>query len=190
MEATEAHGEHRAPEGRELTTLSVTATTHCLTGCAIGETMGMAIGTGAGLSNPVTVAISVALAFLFGYSLTSWPLLRADLALGSVIPIALAADTVSIAVMETVDNLIMLAVPGAMEAGPGTLLFWGSLSVALAIAGVIALPVNRWLIARGKGHTAMHRTGIHGGPPMPVVAAITVLAAIFGTIVLLFEALG
>lgn len=190
MEAAEAHAEHGAPEGRELTILSASATTHCLTGCAIGETMGMAIGTGVGLSDPVTVAISVALAFLFGYSLTSWPLLRAGLAFSAVVPIALAADTVSIATMEIVDNVIMVLVPGAMEAGPGTLLFWGSLSLALAIAGAIALPVNRWLIARGKGHSAVHRTGIHGGPPMPVIATIAVAAAIFGVIVLLLEALG
>lgn len=132
--------------------------------------------------------LSVALAFLFGYSLTSLPLLRARLALAAVIPIALASDTLSIAVMEIVDNAIMLVVPGAMNVGLGTLLFWGSLSFALVVAGAVALPVNRWLIARGRGHAAVHRTGIHGGPPTRVIAAIAVIAAIFGTTVLIAEA--
>ena len=107
----------------------------------------------------------MALAFLFGYTLTSLPLLRAGLALSAVVPIALATDTFSIAVMEIVDNGIMLAIPGAMHAGVGDILFWGSLSVALVIAGVIAFPVNRWLITKGRGHAVLHETGIHGGPP-------------------------
>jgi Domain of unknown function (DUF4396) len=135
-------------------------------------------------------ALDVALAFLFGYTLTSLPLLRAGLALGAVIPIALASDTLSIAVMEVVDNAIMLAVPGAMEAGLTNVLFWGSLSVALAIAGAFAFPVNRWLLARGKGHAAVHETGIHGGPDPRVVGAIAAVAAIFGSIVLIAEAAG
>jgi Domain of unknown function (DUF4396) len=176
--------------GRALDALALSATLHCLTGCAIGETLGMVIGTAAGFSEWGTVALAVALAFLFGYTLTSLPLLRAGLALGTVIPIALAADTLSIAVMEVVDNAIMLAIPGAMEAGLGNELFWGSLSVALVIAGVVAYPLNRWLIARGKGHAAVHATGIHGGPSPRVVGAIAVVAFVFGVTVLAAELLG
>jgi hypothetical protein len=193
VEATAHHHEHEhhhemPTEGSALTAVAFSATLHCLTGCAIGEIAGMIIGTALGFSEWGTVALAVALAFLFGYTLTSLPLLRAGLTLGAIIPIAFASDTLSIAVMEIVDNAIMLAVPGAMEAGVGSLLFWGSLSVALVIAGAIALPVNRWLIARGKGHTAVHETGIHGGPPTRVVAAIAAVAAVFGTTVLLAEA--
>jgi hypothetical protein len=191
MEAgAHTHDHHALPtEGGALTSLALSATLHCLTGCAIGEVAGMIIGTALGFSDWGTIALAVALAFLFGYTLTSVPLLRAGLALAVVIPIALASDTLSIAVMEIVDNAILLAVPGAMEAGVGDLLFWGSLSVALVIAGMFALPVNRWLLARGKGHAAVHRTGIHGGPPTRVVAAVAVVAAVFGTIVLVAEAL-
>jgi hypothetical protein len=149
----------------------------------------MIIGTALGLSDPATIVLAVALAFLFGYTLTSVPLLRAGLALGAVIPVALASDTISIAVMEIVDNAIMVAVPGAMEAGLGDLLFWGALSVALVVAGMVAFPVNRWLIKKGKGHTAVHNTGIHGGPPVRVVGAIAVAAAVFGTAVLVAEAI-
>ena len=191
MEATHEPHHHQIPtEGRELTNVSISATLHCLTGCAIGEIAGMAIGTGLGLSNPQTVVLSVALAFFFGYALTSLPLLRSGLALAAVIPIALASDTFSIATMELVDNAIILAVPGAMEAGLSSLLFWGSLSFALAVAAVFALPVNRWLISRGKGHVAVHETGVHGGPPVRLVGAITVAAFLFGAIVLIFEAVG
>ena len=125
--------------------VALSATLHCLTGCAIGEITGMVVGTALGFSEWGTVALAVVLAFLFGYALTSLPLLRAGLALGAVIPIALASDTISIAVMEVVDNAIMLAVPGAMEAGLTNTLFWGSLSVALVVAGAVAMPVNRWL---------------------------------------------
>ena len=149
----------------------------------------MAIGTALGFSDWGTVALAVALAFVFGYSLTSLPLLRAGFAIGAVIPIALASDTLSIAVMEIVDNAIMLAVPGALEAGLGDLLFWGSLSVALVIAGAFALPVNRWLIARGKGHAVVHETGVHGGPSPRLIGAIATVAAVFGTVVLVSEAL-
>ena len=147
---------------QNLNAVAFAATVHCLTGCAIGEVAGMAIGTALGFSDLATIALAVALAFLFGYGLTSLPLLRSGMALGTVIPIALASDTVSIAVMEIVDNLIMLTVPGAMEAGLDSLLFWGSLAFALVVAGLVALPVNRWLIARGKGHAVVHRTGVHG----------------------------
>jgi hypothetical protein len=137
-----------------------------------------------------TVALSIALAFLFGYGLTSLPLLRAGLALSAVVPIALASDTLSIATMEIVDNGVMLLVPGAIDAGAGELLFWGSLSFALAIAGVVAVPVNDWLIARGRGHAVVHETGIHGGPDTRVVGAIFVAAFVFGVVVLAAEALG
>jgi len=149
-------------DGRSLNAVAFAATVHCLTGCAIGEVAGMALGTALGFSDLGTIALAVALAFLFGYTLTSLPLLRSGMALGAVIPIALASDTLSIAVMEIVDNLIMLTVPGAMDAGLDSLLFWASLAFALLIAGLVALPVNRWLIARGKGHAVVHRTGVHG----------------------------
>jgi hypothetical protein len=149
------------PKGAALNSLAFSATLHCLTGCAIGEVLGMVIGTALGFSDLGTIALAVALAFFFGYALTSLPLLRSGMALGAVIPVALAADTLSIAVMEIVDNLIMLLVPGAMEAGLDSLLFWGSLAFALLVAGAVALPVNRWLIQRGKGHAVVHGTGAH-----------------------------
>jgi hypothetical protein len=193
MEATTAHHDHHAPppnSGRALDLVALSATLHCLTGCAIGEITGMVVGTAIGLSQWGTVTLSVALAFLFGYSLTSLPLLRAGLALSVVISVALASDTFSIATMEVVDNVIMVLVPGAMDAGVTNVLFWGSLSFALAVAGLVAFPVNRWLLRRGKGHAAVHETGIHGGPPVKLVGAITVAAALFGTTVLLAEALG
>ena len=195
MEATahSHHHEHHAPlptSGAALNSVAVSATLHCLTGCAIGEVTGMIIGTALGFSDLGTIALAVALAFLFGYSLTSLPLLRAGLALSAVVPIALATDTFSIAVMEIVDNAIMLAVPGAMEAGVGDVLFWGALSVALVIAGVVAFPVNRWLITRGRGHAVLHETGIHGGPPVRLVAFVAAAAAVFGTAVLVGEAIG
>ena len=174
--------------GRELDAVAFSATLHCLTGCALGEIAGMVIGTAIGLSNWGTVGLAVVLAFVFGYTLTSIPLLRAGLALGAVASIALASDTLSILTMEIVDNAIVVAVPGALEAGVGDLLFWGSLSVALVIAGMFAFPVNRWLIARGKGHVAVHETGIHGGPPTRLVAIIAAIAFVFGSVVLLAEA--
>jgi hypothetical protein len=185
------HHHHEMPtEGSALTGVAVSATLHCLTGCAIGEVAGMAIGTAIGLSDLGTVLLAVALAFLFGYALTSLPLLRAGLALGAVVPIAFASDTLSIATMEIVDNAIVLAIPGAMEAGLDSLLFWGSLSFALAIAFVFAVPVNRYLIARGKGHAVVHETGIHGGPSVRPVGTVAALAFVFGSAVLIAEALG
>jgi hypothetical protein len=133
------------------------ATVHCLTGCAIGEVLGMIIGTALGWGNLATIVLAIVLAFVFGYALTMLPLLRAGLALATVLPLALASDTISIAVMELVDNAIILLIPGAMDAGLGDLLFWGSLAVALLIAGAVAFPVNRWLIDRGKGHAVVHQ---------------------------------
>jgi hypothetical protein len=186
-----AHDHSELPtSGRALDLVALSATLHCLTGCAIGEIVGMIAGTALGLSNAVTVVLSVALAFLFGYSLTSLPLLRAGLAVTAVVPIAFASDTLSIAVMEVVDNAIVVAVPGAIDAGLGDILFWGSLSFALAVAGAAAFPVNRWLLARGKGHAAVHRTGIHGGPSPRVVGAIAVAAFVFGAVVLASRVLG
>jgi hypothetical protein len=184
------HHHHEMPTaGRALTGVAVSATLHCLTGCAIGEIAGVAIGTALGLSNFATIALAIALAFLFGYSLTSLPLLRAGLALGAVIPIAFASDTISIGVMEVVDNLIIVVIPGAMDAGLGDLLFWGALSFALFVAFLAALPVNRWLISRGKGHVAVHKTGIHGGPSPRLVGAVLAVAAVFGATVLVAEAI-
>lgn len=183
-----AHAHALPTEGRELTNLSVSATFHCLTGCALGEITGLAIGTALGFSNAGTIVLAVALAFLFGYSLTSLPLLRSGMALTAVIPIALAADTFSIATMEVIDNLIMVVIPGAMDAGLDNILFWGALSFALAVAAVFAFPVNRWLLKRGKGHAAVHKTGVHGGPPVRLVAAITLAAFVFGSTVLVATA--
>ncbi|MGH3995418.1 MAG: DUF4396 domain-containing protein, partial [Pseudonocardiaceae bacterium] len=165
MMETAAHGHHGMPtSGRALDAVALSATLHCLTGCALGEIAGMVIGTALGFSDIATIALAVALAFLFGYTLTSLPLLRAGMAFAAVVPIALAVDTLSISIMEIVDNAIMVAIPGAMESGVGDVLFWGALSVALVIAGVAAFPANRWLITRGRGHAVLHETGIHGGP--------------------------
>ena len=150
-------------EGKtSLNRLAFSATAHCLTGCAIGEVLGLVIGTILGWGTLATIVLAVVLAFFFGYSLTMLPLLRSGMALTAVLPIAFAADTLSITVMEIVDNLIILVIPGAMDAGLGSLLFWGSLAFALAVAFVAAFPVNRWLIARGKGHAVVHQYH-HGG---------------------------
>ena len=158
------HSSHATPaEGRALTRLAVSATLHCLTGCAIGEVLGMVIGTALGWSDLQTVALAVGLAFLFGYALTIGPVLRSGLPLSAAIPVALAADTLSITVMEVVDNAIMLLVPGAMDAGLDSVLFWGALAFALAVAFVVTVPVNRWLIARGKGHAVVHRYHVPAG---------------------------
>jgi hypothetical protein len=143
----------------DLSRVALSATVHCLTGCAIGEVLGMAIGTAFGLSNLVTVVLSIVLAFVFGYGLTSMPLLRSGMALAAVVPIALASDTFSIALMEIVDNAIIVVIPGALDAGLGDALFWGSLAFALLAAGLAAFPLNRWLIGRGKGHAVAH--GMH-----------------------------
>jgi hypothetical protein len=145
-----------------LNRTAFSATLHCLTGCAIGEVLGMVIGTALGWGNFATIALAVVLAFFFGYSLTMIPLLRSGLALTTTLPLAFASDTLSITVMEIVDNAIMLVVPGAMEAGLGSFLFWGSLAFALAVAFVAAYPVNRYLIARGRGHAVVHEYH-HGG---------------------------
>ena len=185
----EAAVEHRHDHGNAGWGVALSATLHCLTGCAIGEVLGMVIGTALGFSEWGTVALAVVLAFIFGYSLTSLPLLRAGFAIAAVVPIALASDTLSIAVMEIVDNALMLVIPGAIEAGVGDVLFWGSLSVALVFAGAAALPLNLWLIGRGRGHAVVHETGVHGGPSPRLIGVIAALAAVFGTVVLVSEAL-
>ena len=160
----EQHGEHHehthhdhAPTGRALTRSAISATLHCLTGCAIGEVLGMVIGTALGWHNGGTIALSVALAFFFGYSLAIRPVLAANVPFGAAIKVALAADTVSILSMEVIDNLVVVSVPGAMDAGLGSLLFWASLAFSLAVAFVVTAPVNRWLISRGRGHAVMHQ---------------------------------
>ncbi|WP_442785691.1 DUF4396 domain-containing protein [Actinacidiphila sp. DG2A-62] len=136
--------------------MAAQATLHCLTGCAIGEVLGMVIGTAAGLGNVATVVLSVALAFVFGYTLTMRGVLRADVPLRAALKVALAADTVSIGVMELIDNGFVAAVPGALDAGLADALFWGSLAASLALAFVVTTPVNRWMIGRGKGHAVVH----------------------------------
>ena len=144
-----------------LNRIALSATVHCLSGCAVGEVLGMIIGTAAGFSNLGTTLIAVALAFFFGYTFTSVPLLRSGMTISAVIPIALAADTISIAIMELVDNAIIWLIPGAMDAGLGDALFWGALAVALLIAGAAAFPANRALIRRGKGHAVVHQHHAH-----------------------------
>jgi hypothetical protein len=150
------------PQGSTLNRLAFSATAHCLTGCAIGEVLGLVIGTVLGWGTVATIVLAIVLAFFFGYSLTMLPLLRSGLALATVLPLAFASDTLSITIMEIVDNLIIVVIPGAMDAGLTSPLFWGSLAFALAVAFVAAFPVNRWLIARGKGHAVVHEYH-HGG---------------------------
>jgi hypothetical protein len=147
---------HQGVAKTSLNRTALSATLHCLTGCAIGEVLGMVIGTWLGWGNGATIVLSVILAFLFGYALTMQPLLRSGLPLRRVLALAFASDTASITVMEIVDNAIMVVVPGAMTAGLDTALFWGSLALSLVIAGAAAFPVNRWLIARGRGHAVVH----------------------------------
>jgi hypothetical protein len=160
---TRSHEETRpaGADARALNRLAVSATAHCLTGCAIGEILGLVIGTALGWGDAATIALAVVLAFFFGYALTSIPLLRSGLALAAVVPLALTADTISITIMEIVDNAIMLVIPGAMDAGLGDVRFWASLAFALAVAFAAALPVNRWLIARGRGHAVVHSQHEH-----------------------------
>ena len=189
----EAHSGHttdvHAGHAMDVNRMALSATLHCLTGCAIGEVAGVVIGTALGWSDGATIALAIVLAFCFGYLLTSWPLLRAGLAIATVVPIAFASDTLSIAVMEIVDNAIILIIPGAMEAGLDSVLFWGALSFALFVAGFFAYPVNRWLLQRGKGHAAVHETGIHGGPSPTIVGVIATLAGVFGIVVLIADGL-
>ena len=145
-----------AGHGQSLNRAAVRATAHCLTGCAAGEVLGMVIATALAWGNTASIAISVVLAFLFGYALTFGPILRAGVPHRQAVRLTLASDTISIATMELVDNVFLLAVPGALSAGLSDGLFWWSLALSLAIAFVITVPVNRWLIARGRGHAVVH----------------------------------
>jgi hypothetical protein len=148
--------EHHVDAGASIWRLAISATLHCLTGCAIGEVLGMVLATWWGWGDAASIALAVVLAFFFGYSLTMFPVLRAGVAFASAVSIALAADTLSILVMEIVDNGVLLVVPGAMDAGLATFLFWGSLAFSLVVAFVVTVPVNRWMIGRGKGHAVVH----------------------------------
>lgn len=152
------HGHEHAGHGGgvSLNRLALSATLHCLTGCGIGEVLGMVIGSALGWGTVATIALAVALAFLFGYSLTLLPLIRARLGLAASLRIALAADTAAITIMEITDNLVMLVIPGAMASGVAEPLFWGALALSLALASVATFPVHRWLIARGRGHALVH----------------------------------
>ncbi|MEV6844807.1 DUF4396 domain-containing protein [Actinoplanes sp. NPDC051411] len=142
---------------RELTRAAISATLHCLTGCALGEILGMVLTTALGWGNAANIVVSIALAFVFGYTLAMRPVLGAGVPFRRALGIALASDTVSITSMELMDNLGLVTIPGAMDAGLGDWLFWASLVGTLAIAFVITVPVNRWLIARGKGHALVHQ---------------------------------
>jgi hypothetical protein len=146
---------------QSLNRLAFQATVHCLTGCAIGEVLGMVIATALGWGNAPSIAISIVLAFFFGYSLTVRPVLKAGIDFRRATRVAFASDTVSITTMEIVDNAFILLVPGAMAAGLDNALFWWSLAASLAIAFVLTLPVNRWLIARGRGHAVVHELHAH-----------------------------
>lgn len=168
-EAHESHAEHvghhghrgTAHDAASLNRTAFMATVHCLTGCAIGEVLGLVIGTALGWSNWPTVALAVTLAFLFGYGMTIWPLRKAGMAWSAALGLAFASDTLSMSTMEFVDNTIMLVIPGAMNAGLLDPIFWSSLAVSLILAGAAAFPVNRWLIAKGKGHALVHGHHCH-----------------------------
>jgi Domain of unknown function (DUF4396) len=157
-ETKHGHERHVGPTGYATVPWSVaaSATLHCLTGCAIGEVLGMVIGSALGLHNAATVVLSIVLAFVFGYGLTMRGVLRAGVRLADAVKVALAADTVSIVVMEIVDNAVVLGVPGAIDAGLTSWLFWASLAVSLAVAFLVTVPVNRWMIGRGEGHAVVH----------------------------------
>jgi hypothetical protein len=150
------HHDHASHDHASLNTVAFWATLHCLSGCAVGEVLGMVIGTALGLSNGTTILLAVALAFAFGYAFTMFPLLRSGMAAGAAARLALGADTISITIMEIVDNGIMWVWPGAMDAGLASPVFWTALAVSLVIAGVAAYPANRWLISRGRGHALVH----------------------------------
>ena len=176
---TEDHAHHAMGSSNAM---AVAATLHCLTRCAIGEIVALMIGAALGLGNLATIVIAIGLAFLFGYTLSTLPLLRAGLGVGAALSVVLAADTLSIATMELVDNLVMAVVPGAMEAGLVNPVFWLSMMLALTVAFFAAWPVNRWLLDRGKGHALTH--GFHGAEPegarrfIPDLATPVLVAAI------------
>ena len=158
--SSQGHAGHGGPES--LTVTAIRATAHCLTGCAIGEILGMVLATWWGWGNAASIVLAIVLAFFFGYALTIRPLLKANRGLRRAAALAFGADTASITVMEIVDNAIMLLIPGAMSAGLGDVTFWASLALSLVVAGAAAFPVNRWLIARGRGHAVVHAFHGHG----------------------------
>jgi len=160
VEHEHTHQQHRVPPAA-LTRSAVQATLHCLTGCAIGEVLGMVLAAAFGWGNVTSIAVSICLAFVFGYSLTIRPVLAAGVGLRRAVGVAFASDTVSITTMEIVDNAFILIVPGALAAGLGDALFWWSLGLSLVIAFVLTVPVNRWLISRGRGHAVMHELHAH-----------------------------
>lgn len=153
------------PDGAGTNAMAASATLHCLTGCAIGEIVGLILGTALGLSNGTTIALAIGLAFAFGYLLSTFPLLRAGLAVGAALRVVLAADTLSIVTMEAVDNLVMAAIPGAMSAGLVNPVFWAGMGLALTVAFAAAFPVNRYLLSRGKGHALVHEYHHAAAPP-------------------------
>ena len=154
----QGHGDHagHAAHGGGVNAMAASATLHCLTGCAIGEIAGLMIGTAVGLGTGGTIVLAIVLAFVFGYTLSTLPLLKSGVALGAAFSVVLAADTLSIATMELVDNLVMALIPGAMEAGLVNVVFWVGMMISLAVAFVAAFPVNRYLLQRGKGHALTH----------------------------------
>lgn len=162
---TTHHAHHHHPADTQgddgLTRLSITATLHCMTGCVIGEVLGMSIATALGWSNAASIALAVSLAFVFGYALTSLPLLRAGLTLSAVIPLALATDTASIATMELIDNATIALIPGAMHAHLTDPLYWAAMLGGFVIAFPFAFAVNRSLLRRGKGHALVHQYHQH-----------------------------
>ena len=176
------HADHADHQMGSTNAMAVAATLHCLTGCAIGEVLGLMVGTALGWGNLATIAIAIGLAFLFGYTLSTLPLLRAGLGLGAALGIVLAADTLSIATMELVDNAVVAVIPGAMDAGLVNPTFWLSMMLALTVAFFAAWPVNRYLLSRGKGHALTH--GYHGAEPagarrfVPELATSTLVASI------------
>lgn len=181
-DAHDAHHEHHSMTN--VNAMARSATLHCLTGCAIGEILGMMIGTYYGYSNLQTILLAIGLAFVFGYLLSTLPLLKAGLGLGSALRIVLVADTLSIATMELVDNAVMAVIPGAMNAGLLNSLFWISMPISLAVAYLAAVPVNRYLLNRGKGHALTHEYH-HGASPatgwrryIPVLGTVTLVAMI------------
>lgn len=175
------HGQHDQHAGHGdtgLTSMAASATLHCLTGCAIGEILGLVLGTALGLHNLGTTAVAIALAFVFGFTLSSIPLVNGGLGVGEALRTVMVADTLSIATMEVVDNVIELTIPGALNAGLVNPIFWGSMALGLTIAYFAALPVNRWQIARGQGHAKTHGKG--EGGPSPVVLAGLIAAFVAG----------
>ncbi|WP_295656387.1 DUF4396 domain-containing protein [uncultured Nocardioides sp.] len=179
------HTDHEAHAASGSTNaMALSATLHCLTGCAIGEIAGLMIGTAIGLSSGWTIVLAVGLAFLFGYTLSTLPLLRAGLGVGAALSVVLAADTLSIATMEVVDNLVMALIPGAMDAGLVNVVFWVGMMVALTAAFVAAYPVNRYLLQRGRGHALTHEYHQASAGPtgarrlIPDLATPTLVAAI------------